>query len=64
MQGASPETQGGGQPTAARATSMGGPVQWAIPTMGTGTNVAGVQGPGANAPNFLKRFNAATVAFG
>jgi hypothetical protein len=50
VQGASQETQGGGQPTAARATATGGPVQGAIPTTGTGTNVAGVQGPGANAP--------------
>jgi hypothetical protein len=50
VQGASPETQGSGQPTAAGATATGGPVQEVIPATGMGTNVAGVQGPGANAP--------------
>ena len=50
VQGASPGNQGGGQATASGATTTGGLVQGASPTTGTGTNVAGIQGPGANAP--------------
>ena len=50
VQGASPGNKGGGQATASGATATGGPVQGASPTTGTGTNVAGLQGPRANAP--------------
>jgi hypothetical protein len=50
VQGASPENQGGGQATASGATATGGPVQGASPATGTGTNVAGLQDPGANPP--------------